>query len=381
MNDPTMAENHVAADFDEWWQFDDRGPDDPALGPARQAEVTGRCTGCWGPVKGLKDSDGGWIRIECQFCGRSIEANDAVREAERMQLEAEDNLPQVRVGHGSVYDKKARFVLKILPDMDRDTTWFEQRVATMREAKPKRNRLDRRAFPLGSPGYLYAQASAFVAGFANLPREMSAISLADFHFGEPQMVGVEMPTAEATGRISGDVPAIHREPSNAVMMARMGTALVAGMVAAFACELGMKAILMTRQHELEKTHDLLKLYEALPEDSRKRLEADFADIAGVFREYRDVFGKWRYLEHGTRPAIGALVDTDRVLGLGKAARVIVDECFVAGLQYEIDVASDFEFTVDQDDASYSEQRRLRVLGHESAIPWDAILPVGRDERG
>ena len=77
----------------------------------------------------------------------------------------------------------------------------------------------------------------------------------------------------------------------------------------------------------------------------------------------------------------ALVDTDRVLGLGKASRVIVDECVVAGLQYEIHVASDFEFTVDQDDASYSEQRRLRVLGHESAIPWDAILPVGRDERG
>ena len=58
------------------------------------------------------------------------------------------------------------------------------------------------------------------------------------------------------------------------MMARMGTAVVAGMVAAFACEVGMKAILITRRDEAEKTHDLGKLNEALPEDvSRKRLEA------------------------------------------------------------------------------------------------------------
>ena len=76
----------------------------------------------------------------------------------------------------------------------------------------------------------------------------------------------------------------------------------------------------------------------------------------------------------------ALVDTDRVLGLGKAARVIVDECVVAGLQYEIDVGADFEFTVDQDDERYSEQRRLRVVGHESAIPWGAILAMGADGR-
>ena len=65
------------------------------------------------------------------------------------------------------------------------------------------------------------------------------------------------------------------------MMARMGTAVVAGMVAAFACEVGMKAILITRRDEAEKTHDLGKLNEALPEDSRKRLEADFGEIAGV----------------------------------------------------------------------------------------------------
>ena len=43
----------------------------------------------------------------------------------------------------------------------------------------------------------------------------------------------------------------------------------------------MKAILITRRDEAKKTHDLRKLYEGLPEDSRKRLEADFGEIAGV----------------------------------------------------------------------------------------------------
>ena len=380
MTDPTRAEHYEAADFDEWRQLDDRAPDDHAVGPARQVEIEGRCAGCWGAVKGLKDSDGDWVRIECRLCDRTIAAEDAAWEAERMQLEAEGNLPRTRVGCGAVYGEEALFVLKILPDMDRDTAWFEKRVAAMREGKPKRNWLDRQSFPLGSAGYLYAQACAFVSGLANLPREMSAISLADFDFGEPQIVGGEAPTADAPRRISGLIPAIHRRPSNAVMMARMGAAMVAGMVAAFACELGMKAILMTRLHEMEKTHDLLKLYEALPADSRKRLEADFAEIPGVLEKYRGVFGRWRYFEHAAEHAMTVLVDTDRVLGLGKAARVIVDECVVAGLQYEIDVDSDFEFTVDQDDERYSEQRRLRVVGHESAIPWGAILAMGADGR-
>ena len=117
MTDPTIAENHEATSLDDWWQFDNREPDDPAVGPARQAETNGRCTGCWGALKGLKDDDGCWVRIECRLCGRSIDQQDAAREAERMQLEAEGNLPNVRVGRGAVYDQNMLFVLKILPDM------------------------------------------------------------------------------------------------------------------------------------------------------------------------------------------------------------------------------------------------------------------------
>lgn len=182
MTDPTIATDLEAADFDEWRHFDDRAPGDSAVGPARRVEITGRCAGCWGAVQGKKDGDGRWVRIECRLCGRSVDQDDAAREADRMLLEAEKNLPHVRVGLGAVYDEKAQFVLKLLPDMDRDTTWFDQRVATKAAEELKGNRLGRRDFPLGSAGYLYGQACAFLAGLGNLPREMSAISLEDFDF-------------------------------------------------------------------------------------------------------------------------------------------------------------------------------------------------------
>ena len=58
------------------------------------------------------------------------------------------------------------------------------------------------------------------------------------------------------------------------------------MTAAFACEVGMRAILMTRLDEAERKHDLRTLYDALPADSRERLEADFAGIVGVLGDNR-----------------------------------------------------------------------------------------------
>ena len=378
-----MTEACETVDFNEWRQFADRTADDRTVGPARKAEIKGRCTNCWGPITGKRDrQDGHWIRIECRLCGRAVHAEDAEREAERMLREAENNMPWARVGRSAVYQEEAQFVLKILPDMDRDKVEFEQRIATARKAKPKPSWLNRRDFPQGTPGYLYAQACAFVSGLGNLPRETSAISLSDLDFGEPRIIDVEAPTADAPVQVSAAVPVVHRKPSGVLMMARMGTAMVAGMAAAFACEVGMKAILLTRRDEAEKTHDLLKLYEALPDDSRKRLEADFAEITDVLKDNRHSFGKWRYFEESTGgAAIAALVNTERVRGLGKAARVIVDECVVAGLVYEIDVTRHFDITGDSDDVSLSTRTHVRVTGHECAIPWDAVLAAGPEHPG
>ena len=296
-----------------------------------------------------------------------------------MRGEVEANFPRARVGRGSKYREGASFVLKILPDMDRDTQQVDQRMAASTVAERK-GWLTRRETPPGAAGYLYLQARASLSGVENSHHGMSAIALSDFEFGEPQIVGVEASPADAATRVSVEVPASHRKPPDRELMTRMGTAMVAGMVSAFACEVGMKAILMTRLDEAEKKHDLLRLYEALPSDSRERLEADFPGIGDALEHYRDTFGRWRYFEQsaGGR-AFGALVDTDRVRRLGKAARVILDECVVVGLNFDVQVDTTFDAVVDRGSTSLSERICLSVDGGEAAIPWPEVLVSGRDE--
>ena len=75
--------------------------------------------------------------------------------------------------------------------------------------------------------------------------------------------------------------------------------------------------------------------------------------------------------------MAALVNTERVWGLGKAARVILDECAVAGLTYEIRVNSEFDVATDPGDVSISQRIDLSVEGGEAAIPWDGVLTAGR----
>ena len=377
MNQPLQK----AIGFDQWRHFNDRAPEDRKLGPARAVEISGRCARCWGPVAGRKEENDRWIRIECQLCGLAVNGKEAEREEENMQRESVENLPRARVGLASKYRPEAKFVLKLMPDMDRDKAAFDQRVADQLAAKKKKRWLDRRDLTEWNAGFLYAQAQAFLSGLENLPREMDAIALSDFEFREPRIVDAETSPNEATVRISGRVPIRHRQPSSRALMARMGSAMIGGMTAAFACEVGMKAILMTRLDRAEKTHDLMDLYNALPDDSRNRLEADFAEIAGVMDKNRHLFDKWRYFEKSVaKDAIPALVNTDRVRELGKAARVIVDECVVAGLQYEIHVDPSYQFDTDRGQVSHSQSIDLSVTGHEAAIPWDQVLAVGQDSQ-
>ena len=322
-------------------------------------------------------ADGRWVRIQCRLCERSVDGADAEREAESMEREAEHNLPRASAGRGAKYREGARFVLKIVPDMPKEKELFDRRVAAKRASKPKRGWLGRQQYPEGTAGYLYAQARAFLSGLANRRREISAIAPSDFDFGEPRIAAVDSSAAGGSVRVSATIPTRFRKPSRTVLMERMGTAMLAGMAASFACELGMKAILMTRLDEAEKTHDLERLYEALPEDSRERLEADFAGIAGALKDYRHAIGDWRYFaKSAVRETMSALVDTDRVWSLGQAARVIADECALAGLTYGIRVDSEFELTADRGGRSLAQQIRLRVESGEAAIAWDRVLAAG-----
>ena len=75
------------------------------------------------------------------------------------------------------------------------------------------------------------------------------------------------------------------------------------------------------------------------------------------------------------------------MGLGRAARVIVDEGVIAGLQYDLDVKYDLDvqlnahvdedgnLTIRRDDVTTSTRVALEAGGHEAAIPWDAILSI------
>ena len=369
----------VDVDIDEWRHFDDCASENSGGGAAPAAEIQGRCADCWGPAVGQKDRDNRWLRIHCRVCGRSLDGEEAERESESMRLEGECNMPRARMGRGSQYRGDARFVLKILPQMARDPAWFEQRLAARLAVGPRQRYLDRQDFPPGTAGYLYAQARALLSGLETLPREMSAIALSDLEFGKPEVLRVDASAANTSVRLSAAAPATYRRPSDSELMARMGSAMLAGMTASFACEVGMKAILMTRLDEAQRTHDLLLLYKALPGDSRERLEADFAGIREVLEGNRHTFGNWRYFEAKmSSKAIEALANTDRVWGLAKAGRVILDECAVAGLDYEVHVQSEFNVTADRGHLSCPTRIDLSVVGTEAPIRWDQVLNAGRD---
>ena len=151
MDDTTEKEN-----FDERREFDDGPAADRQPGPARAVDVSGRCADCWGSVSGTKDAEARWSRIECQACGRSVDGDDAEREADAMRREAERNMAAVRVGRPARYRADARFVLKLLPD--RDTAKVDRRIEASLAEGRKGGRLTRHQVPPGTAGFLHLTA-------------------------------------------------------------------------------------------------------------------------------------------------------------------------------------------------------------------------------
>ncbi len=150
----------------------------------------------------------------------------------------------------------------------------------------------------------------------------------------------------------------------------------------------MKAILLTRLDEADKSHDLWELYESLPGDCQERLQGDFPEISNIMKEYSHTFGKWRYFEpDALQNALSILVNLDQIRGLEKAARVLLDEGVVSGLQYGIHGHYDFYcstttyFNQDRtvttvlDEDSWSNKISIQIDGHEAPIAWDDILSL------
>ena len=350
--------------------------DDHSTYKATGATIVGRCTYCWGRLVGRLDEDKRWTGIECRLCGRSVEGEDAMSEMERMHREAVANLPNVCWGLAAEYREDAKFVLKILPDMDRNNAHVDERIAAKVAAGCRTGWLSRNDFPGGTAGYLYLQAGIFLAGIESLPREQSLIPYSDLDFEEPRTSGLEV-AEDGSMHMQVKLVGRSRRPPGPELKKRAGLRMMLGMTSAFACELVLKAILITRLDEAKKTHDLWELYNHLPEDSRTRLKADFAEIEDVLEQGRHTFEKWRYFETNVGgEAIKATVDYQRVLALAKAARVIVDEGEIAGLDGEIEVTVKGDVDTARGDKSYQESVALDVIGREAPIPWDLLQEDG-----
>ena len=354
--------------------------DDHSTYKATGATIVGRCTYCWGRLVGRLDGDERWTGIECRLCGISVDGEDAMSEMERMRCEEVANLPKVCWGLAAEYREDAKFVLKILPDMDRNKAHVDKRIAAKIEEERRKGWLSRHDFPGGTAGYLYLQAGIFLAGIESLPRVQSVIPYSDLDFEEPRISGLEV-AEDGSTHVSGKIAGRFRRPPGPELKKSAGLHLMLGMTSAFACELVLKAILITRLDEAKKTHDLLKLYNHLPEDSRARLKADFAEIEDVLEQGRHTFEKWRYFDtNGGKEAIQAMVNYQRAFALAKAARVIVDEGEIAGLDGEVEVKVEGDVEMDGGDASYQEQVDLHVTGEESSIPWDLLQKAGWGKR-
>lgn len=354
-----------------WWKDFDNHSTYKAIG----AMIVGRCTCCWGKLVGPRDEDGRWTSIKCRLCGRSVEGEDALSEMGKMCCEKVANLPKVCQGLAAEYREDAKFVLKIMPDMERNTEHVNKRIAAKIKAGRRPRWMSRHDFPGGTAGYLYFQAGIFLAGIESLPRVQSLIPYEDFKFEEPRIEVVDDGSIHVLG------VGRFQQPPGPELLKRMGWVMMSGMTSAFACELVLKAILITRLDEAKKTHDLLDLYNDLPEDSRTRLKADFVEIEDVLEQGRHTFGEWRYFDTNTGEKVAqTMLDYQKAFKLAKAARVIFDEGEIAGLEGKVKVKVKGNVETDAGDESYQEQVNLHVISGECSIPWDLMQRDGWGKR-
>ena len=296
--------------------------------------VLGRCKACWGSVP-QPDCEGGEVTgIECGLCGSRLAGREAAIEWKKIEQEFGRNLARAGRGQAAKYRPDAKFVAKIIPDMPRDKARMDARIQAALSL-PKREHgvrwLTRHNIPAGEAGYLYLQAKLLAAAARSLPQETAINRWEELELVGPLKWQVER-LDEAGVHIRTEAEGVSRMPPG-TWAARAGVNMMRALTAAFSCEVALKALLMTRNDRARMTHDLRALYDDLPEDSRARLRGDYAAIRDVLRVSREVFGSWRYFESSAslKEATQCSMHPERVSDLEKAARVIIDECAMAGL--------------------------------------------------
>ncbi len=317
---------------DEWLEMKSIGSGDQkyVFGEEGRSRLKGRCRRCWGGLIGKRDAGDDLMAIQCRVCDCLLEGDEAREEYERMSKDGGLNTFGMVLGMRPKYRDDATFIQKIFPYIDRlSVEEFSQRVRDEEQKGPKRNWLTRSSFPDGSAGFLFLQARALMSGVERLPRELSVVRFWDVDTHDDGSATVHIPTEQLSE---------HSKTSEKELMKRLGSTMTIALMSAFACELAMKAICLTRRYKARKSHDLWQLYRDLSEDSRTRIEEDFPEVGSVMEDARHTFGEWRYFEvdvggHG----ISAMIDTDRAFSLAKAARVLLDEAELMGLGYSVHI--------------------------------------------
>ena len=320
-------------DFDNrWHELKSIGSGDGkhTFGEEGRFRLKGRCRRCWGGLIGKGATGDVLMALRCRVCGILLEGDEAREEYRRMLEQDALNTFQMAFGFQPKYRDDGRFVNKIFPHIDRQTAKeFHDCTSAAAQKEPREGWLTRKDFPGGSAGYLFLQARALMSGVERLPRDSSVVRFWDIDIDDDGSATLHVPTKE----LSED-----SKTSDDELMKRLGSTMTIAMMSAFACELAMKAIRLTRTNEARRIHDLWRLYCDLPEDSRARMEQDFPEVDSVLKKARYTFDKWRYFEAnvGGR-SMSAMIDTDRAFALAKTARVLLDEAELMGLGYSVEI--------------------------------------------
>ena len=328
-------------------------------GKKRAYKIKGRCRKCWGKLIGRTNEKHVYTGIKCRVCGIMLEGNDAGEEGERMFKESGVNTFNMVFGHNPKY-ADGLFVEKIFPCIDRQTeVEIKKRVNAKVKEGNKEGKLTRNSFPLGSAGLLVMQATILMAGVKEIsnPYEMSVASFPDFDVKDDGSLVAHLPMEE----LKKDPQYLENR-----MMEMMGSTMTQAMISAFACELTMKAICLTCKDEALKSHDLLELYDDLPESSRRRTEADFVEIREVIDKGKQIFGSWRYFEKNAgEEAIRMMIDLEQAQALGKVARVILDEAEMVGLGGSVKMDVEKNVRITGEIKNYKQKITVNIKGQET----------------
>ena len=319
-------------------------PSGSQAGKEEEVKIKGRCTACWGGLVLRGEEENGVVSgIECCVCKKKLVGEDAANAYHRVLEEATNNVWKMSLGFPPTRENSP-FVGKLFPHLPRQTEDdIRERIASKVEQRNPGEWLTRRDFPLGAAAYLYLQARLFVA------------AISDMYASSDEAV-VRFRKAKRSNDPRHDVHDLNR---------RLGSTMARGMMSAFACELAMKAVSLTVNDAARKTHDLLCLYDHLPESSRQRLEFDYPDIQKVMRKGKHTFGEWRYFQSGTKNALKAIIDSDLEQSLGKAARVFLDEAETVGLRGGVDMKARRDVTDHGDTKKAHYKYRATIKGAEN----------------